>query len=291
MTRRRLLAVSLGLSLALHGLALLWAPPFQTNRQALKKSYRQKVIVRMVERPAKANLATRPAAPKAATKSTVKTPTPSHETAASPKADAPSHYGDLLPGLGNLPLDAVGGGTAQPFAPPSQAASTVADELSGKLDIPLFFREQGDNVTASVKLELKNDSPTGWWFVYIAGNPLLRAVLYEALRNQENATAVQDLFRELNTHELLISLRQHTVRQPDPHDHFTETVRLEGTKLIIERTLYFAPPVPDANSGGGGFAISLPDREAERAKLRDRMRLERLTLSPAYISPLRERYP
>ncbi len=292
MSRTRRLVAGIGLSLAVHGAGLFFAEPLKTRRESLRRSYRQKIVVRMVPattEPRPTAVASRKKAGKA---KPANRPQPSRDAASSapPRGEVPpASYGDLLPGLGNLPLAAASGSGDPAFAPPSQAAAIVSDAFAGKLDIPLFFRDQGDDASATAKIEFKEESPTGWWFAYISGDPLLRAVLYEALRDPANATAVADLFRELKSKEVLISLRQRTVRQPDPHERFSEAVRLEGSKLVVERTLYRAPPLPDGS--GGGLSIPLPDEEAKRAIRRDKARLDRFTRSPAYMSPLRERLP
>jgi hypothetical protein len=51
--------------------------------------------------------------------------------------------------------------------------------------------------------------------------------------------------------------------------------------VLIQRTMHLYE--------GGGGGLTLPDAEADRARLRDRVHLERLMSSPAYVAPLRGR--
>jgi len=185
---------------------------------------------------------------------------------------------------------------------PSQRASPaqarVADELAGKLDIPLLFRANSKRARAMAKLARHPEQPAGFRFESVDGEPLLRAVLFESLRQPANRAFVLSLFEQLQSSEVLISLRQRTVLSLDARGRFADAVTVASNKVIVERTIYDQPAgavppglVPLPIPHGIALGIALPDKAADKAKMRDRVRLERLTASPAYQAPLRNRDP
>lgn len=202
------------------------------------------------------------------------------------KVDPFSSRADLFPGpeAAFAPEAPEGKG-----ALPSQAARTVAAEVVGKIDIPLFYRTKNPDAKASAKLVT---GPDGLWlFAYVDGDPHLRAVLFESLRIQESRESVADLVR-LAGGELLITLRQRSVATPDPVRRQREDVIFRDGRLAIERWVYTgAGPKAFEKGEGTWMSMPLPDEEARRAKRRDEMHLRRLTTSPAFASPLRYRRP
>jgi len=195
-------------------------------------------------------------------------------------------YQDLLPGADYVPAGKSGGAPLG-YSAPTTAQGIVADEVLGKLDIPLVFRSAGAEVKAIAKIILRPAAQAGWSFAFVDGDPVLRAVLYEALREPANRRLVADLFHRLRDTEVLIVLHQYTVVTTSPGQSYQEAFVLSGNKLTVERTLFVGAGGP----GGGGLSLTLPDKEADRAKMRDRVHLEQLETSPAYISPIRDRDP
>lgn len=194
----------------------------------------------------------------------------------------PTGYESFLPGPGYQFHDEgseVGG-------PGTQEARTVAVEVGGRLDIPLFFRSKNPNAKATAKLIRVKDGP--WMFAYVDGNPVLRAVLYEALREAANVSSVENLMSELKTNELLVSLRQRSVLS-DSGRATDDDIRLEGNKLIVEHVVYGSVPASGVEKAASYLSLALPDAEADRARLRDRMQLARLETSAAFIAPIRNR--
>jgi hypothetical protein len=161
-------------------------------------------------------------------------------------------------------------------APFNAAAEPAVQEFGSKIDIPLFFRQNSRSAKAFAKILRRADQSL--LLEFVDGEPLLRAVLFEALLEPEAVAAIYDLMAQLpRGDELLISLRQKTVAARGAGDRHESNVTLNGKKLVIEKILYQTGAAP----------ISLPDKEAERAKARDKGHLDRLTQSRAFFSPIR----
>jgi hypothetical protein len=166
--------------------------------------------------------------------------------------------------------------------PVDQGLLTATEELSGKLDIPLFFRAQAGDSKAVAKIA--RDASGALRFAYVEGTPLLRAVVYDALRTAANRALVAEWLDRMRTDEVVISFRLHAKKVSRPPTREEETLRFTRGRVIIERTMLIYE-----GGGASGLSISLPDEEADRAKLRDRIHLDRLLTSPAYHAPIRDR--
>jgi hypothetical protein len=167
-------------------------------------------------------------------------------------------------------------------APVDQELMTATEELSGKLDIPLFFRMQAGDSKAVAKIA--RDAAGTLRFAYIEGTPLLRAVVYDALRTAANRALLAEWLDRMRTNEVVISFRLHAIKTSRPPSREEETLRFTEGRVVIERTMLIFE-----GGGAGGLSIPLPDEEADRAKLRDRIHLDRLLGSPAYQAPIRDR--
>lgn len=225
-----------------------------------------------------------------------KTPNASAERA-NPPADSPDEtypdeklnagerpYEDLFPGpawpAGTVTVQrGSGDGDARRGPPPSTAAQKIAGHLSGQLDIPLIFRENTAQSRATAKFRRKNDG--AWYFEYIDGEPVLRAVLYEAFHQQKNLVKIDELASLMKKHEIIFVLEQRTKPALNGWEQFSDAISYEGIKIIYNRTIF--------TGSDGSSGIALPDKEAERAVMRDQVALKRLMASPAYISPIRGR--
>ena len=155
----------------------------------------------------------------------------------------------------------------------------TADQISGKLDIPLIFRQKNGVSKAVAKLVKTAD--TAFLFAYVDGDPYMRAVLFEALRAPEARDQVLRLFAALASREVLVVLNQTVVQGGAPTGETFENFAVSGTKLTISKTT-----VLGLTSG-----VMLPDADAEKAKRRDATHLEQIKMSPAFISPLRNQAP
>jgi len=155
------------------------------------------------------------------------------------------------------------------------------EELNGAVRIPLILRQksQGAKAVATVRGGLKS-------FIVlesIDGDQLLRAVLFDSLNSDSGRKFFAEWFSVAKENSLTIVLRQSTQIVPENTADFSEEIHWNGRQLIL--TQHLATRVGGPRSGG----IPLPDFEAERGNRRDRIALQRLHLSPAYVSPLRER--
>jgi hypothetical protein len=186
----------------------------------------------------------------------------------------------------------VDGGGRGGLGTAASAVQAASEELMGHLDIPLVARKR--DVAAKASAKLRRASPSSWVFEYVDGDPLLRAVLFEALRIEPNKATVQGLFAQMRTRELLVYLRFSTRLAPGAGELMQEDTRIQRGRIDIVKVLLVGPSGSGESGGGDGSALlslSLPDSEAKRARLRDRAELDRLMLSPAYFSPIRERVP
>lgn len=161
----------------------------------------------------------------------------------------------------------------------SVATQKIAGQLSGQLDIPLVFRENSASGQAVAKFRLKSENE--WYFEYIDGEPVLRAVLYQAFTKQINLDSIAELAQELNNKEIIFVIRQTTKPALDGWKQFSHDITYNNNRIVFSRTIY--------TGSDGSSGIPLPDKEAERAVMRDKVALRRLMDSPAYYSPIRNR--
>jgi hypothetical protein len=275
----RTLAILGALSLALHAATLMWLQPFAPKRATLGQpaGTTPAVKIRVVEAP-RATPVTSPSRPAAAPARPAARGNSRTAVTASTSA-APSTYTDLLP-TGAWHAERIGNGTATStgtnvgIAPKTKAA---IDELSSRLDIPLFARTKGGTARAVAKLLLAPDG--SFSLAYLDGDPLLRACLHAALSQKSNLDVLARLMRAEERTEFVISF----VHEESIAANLSRSVddfRLGDGRLTIARTTY--QPLPTSG-------MPLPDAHQKRAERRDRAQLDRLMDSPAYHSPLRDR--
>ncbi len=261
----------------------LWAPAWKATRNVRKP---RPVKVRITSTPATSGASTKSSRPAGASLLTPVAPGSRRPPSATPRPSGPkiTRYEDFLPGAawhggegGDEFGDGApgGGGGAMP---PGLKAET--DVFSGKLDVPLVFRAKTATAKAVAKIVRGPDGK--YLFEYVDGEPVLRAVLFEAMRSQDGFKQILRLMAQLETAELVVVLRQEVVQGGGFTGETFENYAIEGTKLTIAKTHVLGVP-------HRGF--SLPDAEAERAVARDAAQFERLKSSPAYQGPVRNREP
>ena len=199
---------------------------------------------------------------------------------------------DWQPAEGNAPT----GARISPRASPK--AMATGDRMAGVFDIPLAYRDTGTSAKAIALLMHRVDK--SWYFESVDGDPVLRAVLFEGLRQPNNQRLVLDLFHDLGSHEITITLHQRTEQKTGIGRSYLDTYHIDGHKLVIERIRYVdrmratvTDPTGIASLGVGIIALNipLPDREAERARERDHGARAKLEESPAFHGAIRDRDP
>jgi hypothetical protein len=271
----------LALSLAGHvAIAAFLAPWARTPRRAAAP-----VTIRIVETPKalEANAKPRPSGkpkPPAKAASAPLPPKTARTPSTPPLSRAASGYERLLPGGTYQFSFEDGGGQAQTD---SHAAIPTdirisADEISGKLDIPLIFRKKNGTAKAEAKVVRRAKS---FVFEYVDGDPYLRAVLFEALRAPAGQAQVLKLFGTMHSAEILIILKLSVVQGSGETGETYEDFGVDGYKLVIAKTTVLGQT--------NGFYID--DADAKKARRRDEAHLEQLKTSPAFTSPLRNERP
>ncbi len=197
----------------------------------------------------------------------------------SEKPVAPSSYKDLFPGS-TWPSGSVSvGNTSRTPTQVSSETKKISGELEGQLDIPLVYRENNSSSKAVAKFRRAADG--AWMFEYIDGEPVLRAVVFQAFQNKGNLEKIIELSKELKTNEIVFVLEQITKPAINGLKQFEDNMTFSGIRIIYTRMIF--------SGHDGSSGIPLPDPEAARAKLRDRVALKRLMDNPAYHSPIRNR--
>ncbi|WP_141732040.1 hypothetical protein [Oligoflexus tunisiensis] len=258
---------------------LFWVPP-----RPQVKAPPVPVALHIVEKPAPV---ARPRIPSSEQGSGRETSSEKPRPTPTPAVDLP-RYGDLLP-------KAMQGQITQPqdraprkrgLLPGHQfkagSSGTVrqklvidASILSGALDVPLKARRITTGAEAFLRIVRLDDKRLK--IVDLRGDPMLRAVIYENLHEPRVAALIQELMDTLQENSLPLTLQSLGLapgRMQDESD-FTWI----GRKLIIRKS---APP--EWKASGGAFA--LPDADAKKAVIRDRLELERFQRSPAYRSAI-----
>jgi len=150
-----------------------------------------------------------------------------------------------------------------------------ASVLSGAFDVPLKARRISSGAEAF--LRVIRSGREGLRIVELRGDPMLRAVIFENLHQPKVAALILGLMDELQENSLPITLQTllgEGSRMQDEAD-FTWI----GRKLVIRKS---APPEWKAPTG----AIALPDEEAKKAVIKDRLDFERFQESRAYRSAI-----
>ncbi len=280
------LARFLALSLLVHALLLL-VPPVLVRKVAPR---REAIRIRIAERAAvEAPPPPKPAPggrPAGGGRPRVVPGIPAPAVAAAEPAPPPgpaSRLEDLLPG-GTYQFSSEGARAgAAPGAAVHNAIPTAlritSDQISGKLDVPLVFRKKNGASKAVAKV-VKKPGDT-FVFEYIDGDPYMRAVLFEALRDGDGRAQVLRLFASMRSAEIVIVLKQTVVQGGAPTGETFEDFAVDGYKLTISKTTVL----------GMTSGMMLPDADAEKAKRRDEGHLDRIKTSPAFISPIRNQSP
>ncbi len=197
-------------------------------------------------------------------------------------------YNDLLPKAiqGQLALPETRG-DGDPSLLPGQQFKTGstgttkqklmidASILSGALDVPLHARRISSGSDAFVRLVRVGTDRLK--IVDLRGDPMLRAVIYEKLHDPRVAALILDLMNELQENTLPLTLQTLTGAAGRLQDETDFT--WVGRRLIIRKA---APPESKAPGG----AIALPDEDAKKAIIRDKLEFERFQQSRAYRSAI-----
>lgn len=213
-------------------------------------------------------------------------PSPTAPTPSS--TPVPPRYSDLLP-------QAVNGQIPLPEAPQAGDPSLIpgqqfkagssgttkqklmidASILSGALDVPLHARRISSGSEAFLRIVRVGDDRLK--IIDLRGDPMLRAVIFEKLHEPRVAELILELMDELQETALPLTLRTLTGAAERLQDETDFT--WVGRRLIIRKA---APPESKAPGG----AITLPDEDAKKAVIRDRLDFERFQQSRAYRSAI-----
>jgi hypothetical protein len=204
-------------------------------------------------------------------------------------------YADFFPGAESAFKGTVVVPQGNPYVA-NVATQQAGDILVDAFDIPLFMRQ--NQVAGKAFAKIARHKDRSLTAIFIDGNPVLRAVLYEALLDQRNRATVHRFFDGFGQQVITIRLRFKTTNRGG-HSHNTQVSYTESGVSIIR---YFSKGNPDLEMGQAGTSptgdpavvipitgIPLPDEEAKRAIRRDRTILKRLRMSPAHIAPIRNR--
>jgi len=289
--------LGLGVSLAIHSLIF-----FEHRAQPLKRpldknpSHPSEVKILVSERQ-KTSPIQRPVKVKA------ELPLAKKAKSRNPKAPSVSHtkplrYADLLPNAGDMSVPSTlvqglakgnttgNGDSAEKDRHPytGEAYQNIMIDstiLQGIFDIPLFLRQEVDKASASLTVEPLSNSSLN--IKLLAGDPYLRALIRECLNNPKAKISLKRIADAMNVTILKVKLSFVSQLAPSPHSpRYLEDIELENGLVSITVTLnkdrLFGPPVA---------GVSLPDKDAELAKKRDRLRLNALSNSKAFQQTIR----
>jgi hypothetical protein len=202
---------------------------------------------------------------------------------------APRLYESLLPKSGELGMPEIGNASIERTTP-RQTSGAV--ELSDVFDVPLSYREEHYGSRAVAKIVASKANAFGWRFESVDGDPLLRAVLFESLRDERNRRRVPGLIDLLGMKEVLVVLSVELVDVDDPAHTKADTITLEAHTVRVIRRVFNTPigikPDPITWTHAG---VPVPDEDSRKAIRRDRSRTARFETSPAYVGPIRDRDP
>lgn len=276
---RKYLVVAAVFSLLLHVLVTKVLNHVR-DAQPMVNNLNHPVVIRIVSQPKPAPvLAKKRAEPKETAKKTPIAPVETEETEEPKKVDNPEpSYPDFFPAP-SWPSGTIVTGKPATDVPATVETQKLSGHLSGALDIPLVFRENSGSSKAVAKF--RKNSNGDWHFEYIDGEPVLRAVLYQAFLKPDNLQKIDELAAELKMTEIIFTIQQTTKLALDGWKQFSDSISYAGNRIIFARTIY--------TGSDGSSGMQLPDEEAKRAVLRDNVALKRLMNSPAYYSPIRNR--
>ncbi|HET9238216.1 MAG TPA: hypothetical protein VFO10_13230 [Oligoflexus sp.] len=214
---------------------------------------------------------------------------PRPASAPTPSVSTPqTTYADLLPkarqGQISLPAPAENGDAALLPGQDFKAGTTGvtkqklmvdASILSGALDVPLHARRISTGSEAFLRIVRLDGKRLK--IVALRGDPMLRAVLFENLQESRIRALILELMDALEEDSLPLTLKTLTGAAERLQDE--TDVSWIGRRLIIRKS---APPQSRAPAG----ALTLPDEDAKKAVIRDRLEFERFQRSPAYRSAI-----
>jgi hypothetical protein len=152
-----------------------------------------------------------------------------------------------------------------------------ADELASHIVIPLEWRAEANEARAVARLAV--DEEGALWIRSLYGEPMLRVMIFESLKNVETQAFLRFLMKSQLRKDFVIILK--FVRVPDSTKAlYTEAVAREDG---IEITKSLPPPMKSFP----GMAIS--DSHAERAKRREKAAIARYQESPAFLMEFTDR--
>ncbi|RYZ57690.1 MAG: hypothetical protein EOP07_09235 [Proteobacteria bacterium] len=153
--------------------------------------------------------------------------------------------------------------------------------LQGIFDIPLFLRENAESASASMELEPLSKNSVR--LILLKGDPFLRAVIWEQLKNPK---ATQSLFRiagAMGEKILKVSLSYSSQYASTTNlNRFAEDIKLRKARVSIVLTFN-----KDRDFGPQMGGMALPDEHAKLAKKRDRLATSALTESKAFQRVIR----
>ncbi len=150
-----------------------------------------------------------------------------------------------------------------------------ASILSAAFDVPLLARRISSGAEAFLRID--RIAPARLRIISLRGDPILRAVIFENLHKAEVYALILRLMDELGENSLPLVLQSLTGAGPRMQNELDFS--WNERKLIIRKTSSFEFKLPAG-------AIALPDEDAKRAKIRDRLHLESIQSSAAYRSAL-----
>lgn len=158
-----------------------------------------------------------------------------------------------------------------------QRIQVAANPLSVHLDIPLVLRRQLEDGVAHLILVQKKDSIL---VEKLMGQPALKAALFDALNEKLDRKQWQEIFSSLHSKRITLTLYYFQELSWTAVREFDQQTKVFQNKILF--TIKRNKERPQRSSNG----ISLPDKHAEKAKLRDKIHLRRLENSKAYQSDM-----
>lgn len=151
--------------------------------------------------------------------------------------------------------------------------------ISSGLDIPYALREEHSGFSVAIFKKNANS----WILEQLYGEPYLRALLYESLRNEKNKAAINNLFllMDLSTLRVRLDLKKKTMLTSGKREIHHRRTYIKNNTIYIKQ--YFDPETFYIQS----LEKRLPDELIIKAKKWDRLYSRQLKSSPAFKRSLR----
>lgn len=267
----------LGLAVLLH-LALfinLKIPKFTT-------SLIDTVKMQIIETPHDVALSpTRPSQAKNDTRTQVRTKAP---TSNSGQAERRARYEKLIPDTSLSVLEDAGYGQGRvnlsPGATPIRGEKLApvvqmpADHWSSRIQIPLRWRKEKSDARAIARIAL--DENEILWIRSLNGEPVLRAVLYAALKEPDFVPYILQVMEAQRRREFTIVLK--FVQAHGNYRVINNEASVYEDGLEVVKTM----PPPMKSFGG----IDIEDEHSRKAKKIESLQMEKITESPAFAKSL-----